>query len=295
MRTNRTLGACVVTAGLALALYPLGVGGSQAHAQESAAHEAGNEMTAEVGNAKASPAVSSAATTPEEKTMGEEPVAQHDVSAASTQSTNSDASDTASTASPDGQRKDAGPELGADTTGADTTSADTTGIVAAGEGATPSLSVEGHVQNVGWQKGTKDSNNHVVVGTTGRSLRVEALRLSVTGDGVSSEGSIMGKAHVQDVGWVDWTAGDKTIGTTGRSRRVESVRLKLSDKLAASYDLWYRVHVQNKGWMGWASNGQLSGTAGRGLRMEAVELALPPRARAHLVPPTTRSRTGASR
>lgn len=148
------------------------------------------------------------------------------------------------------------------------------GIVAQSSDAMPKLQGEAHVQNIGWQKGSSDAKGHLTLGTTGQSLRMEALRLGVVAGDSSESESMRGKAHVQDVGWMDWKSTDQGMGTTDRSKRMEAIRLKLSDELAKSYDLWYRVHVQDKGWMGWTSNGQLAGTAGLGLRIEAVELQL---------------------
>ena len=147
-------------------------------------------------------------------------------------------------------------------------------LVAQSSDALPRLQGEAHIQNIGWRKGSSDANGHMMLGTVGQALRMEALKLSVTAGNASGKGSVQGKAHVQDIGWIDWKAADQGMGTTGQSKRVEAIRLKLSDELAKSYDLWYRVHAQNKGWMGWTSNGQLAGTAGLGLRIEAVELRL---------------------
>ena len=161
-----------------------------------------------------------------------------------------------------------------ETTGDDLADGSEPGLLAQSSDVLPRLQGEAHVQDIGWQKGTSDASGHLTLGTTGRSLRMEALKLSVVTEDTSGSGSIQGKSHVQDIGWMDWKAADRGMGTTDRAKRMEAIRLKLSDELAASYDLWYRAHVQDKGWMGWTSNGQLAGTAGFGLRIEAIELRL---------------------
>ncbi len=122
----------------------------------------------------------------------------------------------------------------------------------------------GHVQNVG---DVKASKNGATLGTTGRGLRLEALKATVEG------GSIEYRAHVQNVGWQEWVKDGAQAGTTGRGLRLEALQMKLSDRLAAAgYHVWYRVHAQNLGWMGWTCDGELAGTTGMGLRGEAVQI-----------------------
>lgn len=138
--------------------------------------------------------------------------------------------------------------------------------------ATPTLVARAHVQDVGWQDPVSTPDNHVVVGTSGLSLRVEALELDLLGADGASVGGLSYRAHVENVGWEGWVESGGTSGSTGSSQRLEALRVRLSDELEARYDLWYRVHVQDVGWMGWTSGGELAGTSGYGLRMEAVEL-----------------------
>ena len=135
--------------------------------------------------------------------------------------------------------------------------------------ATAQLHGQAHVQNKGWVNEVPSGTNRITLGTTGQSLRVEALRVQLSG----MDGAVVGRAHVQDEGWRAWTEGGQDIGTTGLSRRVEAIRLKLAGA-PDGYHLYYRVHAQDKGWLGWAHDGELAGTAGYALRLEAVELCL---------------------
>ena len=134
---------------------------------------------------------------------------------------------------------------------------------------TASISYKAHVQNIGWQDAVTDG---AVAGTSGKSLRVEALKVSV--DGAGTEGSVQIRAHVQDIGWQDWSSEG---GTTGQSKRVEAMQLRLTGDLAERYDIYYRVHAQNYGWMGWAKNGEKAGTEGYSYRLEAIQVKLVPK------------------
>ncbi|MBR1829195.1 MAG: N-acetylmuramoyl-L-alanine amidase [Atopobiaceae bacterium] len=131
------------------------------------------------------------------------------------------------------------------------------------------LKVSAHVQNIGWQASV---GNGQTCGTTGRALRMEAIRLSLDDSGIS--GSIQYQAHVQDIGWQDWKVDGELAGTVGRSKQVEAVKIKLASDVASKYDIYYRAHVQGIGWMTWAKNGASSGTIGLGLRVEALQVQL---------------------
>lgn len=125
-----------------------------------------------------------------------------------------------------------------------------------------------HVQNVGWQDWTKDG---AIAGTTGKSLRVEALQLKLRSD---LSGSIEYCAHVAGTGWQSWVKDGELAGTVGKGLRVEAIRIRLTGDVAKQYDVRYRVHVQNEGWTNWIYNGDVAGTTGKSLRIEAVEVEL---------------------
>ena len=136
--------------------------------------------------------------------------------------------------------------------------------------ANPSIAAQAHVQNIGWMNEASSSNGSVAIGTSGRSLRVEAMKLNLQG----LNGGIEYRAHVQNVGWEGWKSNGAESGSTGRAQRLEAMRIRLTGEAAKQYHVYYRVHVQNIGWMNWAKDGELAGTAGRALRMEAVEIML---------------------
>lgn len=131
------------------------------------------------------------------------------------------------------------------------------------------IAIEAHVQNIGWQSWACGG---ATAGTTGRGLRIEALRAQV--DNAYLSGGIEYETHVQDIGWQDWVSDGAAAGTTGQSKRVEAVRFSLTGDLANAYDVWYRVHVQDIGWMAWTSNGAAAGTTGASARIEAIQVVL---------------------
>ena len=130
----------------------------------------------------------------------------------------------------------------------------------------------GHVQNIGWQKPV---GNFGMVGTTGRGLRMEAIRLLV--DDPVYGGNVRAMAHLQDVGWGQGWVNAGIAGTTGQARRLEGVKLELTGATANRFDIYYRAHVQNIGWLGWAKNGQAAGSEGFGYRMEGLQVLIVPK------------------
>lgn len=135
----------------------------------------------------------------------------------------------------------------------------------------PSVVYCGHVQNIGWMDNVKDGDS---AGTTGRSLRVEAMKIKLSSDQYA-DSSITYCTHIQNVGWEkQWRKDGEMTGTSGRSLRLEAIRIKLSGSIADDYDVYYRVHAQNIGWMGWAKNGQMAGTQGKSYRLESLQIKL---------------------
>ena len=113
-------------------------------------------------------------------------------------------------------------------------------------------------------------------GTTGNSLRLEALGLTLSSQPYT--GGIEYQSHVQNIGWEKAISSDgATSGTTGMSLRVEAVHMNLTGEAANHLSVWYRVHYQNIGWLGWAHDGEDAGTLGLSRRAEAVEVRILPK------------------
>lgn len=130
----------------------------------------------------------------------------------------------------------------------------------------PFLSADYHVQNKGWLATT---GVHAILGTTGKSLRLEDLRLRLPND---ADVGIQFDSWVQNRGWSGWIEEGKESGNTGKSLRMEAIKIRLTGARASYFDVMYRVHTEGFGWSGWTKNGQPAGFQGYGKRIEAVEV-----------------------
>lgn len=136
--------------------------------------------------------------------------------------------------------------------------------------AASKLKYSGHVQNIG---NLAAVGNNSVLGTIGKSLRLEGVRIFLDDAHVGEEtGGIQYRGHVQNIGWQSWKTSGELAGTSGKSLRLEAIQIQLTGSLAKYYDIYYRVHVQQFGWLGWAKNGQSAGTVGYGYRAEAIQI-----------------------
>lgn len=133
----------------------------------------------------------------------------------------------------------------------------------------PDVRYTSHVQKIGWQSTVK---NGATSGTTGKSLRIEALKVSLGSSKLS--GSIETRAHVQGIGWQDYVKAGAISGTSGQSKRVEAIQVRLTGEIAKYYDVYYRVHAQQFGWLGWGKNGTSAGTQGYSYRVESLQIRL---------------------
>lgn len=124
---------------------------------------------------------------------------------------------------------------------------------------------QSHVQNLGWMNEVVNSNYS---GTTGKSLRTEAIKIKLINPNPSMK--VKYQVYVQNLGWTTWAKDGEIAGTTGKSLRIEAVRIALED--ASDYHVEYKAHVQNIGWMNWVKDGQIAGTIGKQLRLEALQI-----------------------
>ncbi len=124
-----------------------------------------------------------------------------------------------------------------------------------------------HIQNKGWE--TVAKKNGESSGTTGSALRLEGIKIKVTGN---ENLSIQYTTHCQDYGWLAWSNNGEMNGTEGESKRLEAIMINLTGADKDKYDVYYRVHAQNVGWMNWAKNGEAAGTAGYAYRLEAIQI-----------------------
>lgn len=91
-----------------------------------------------------------------------------------------------------------------------------------------SLSMDVHVQDIGWINGLTETD---LIGTTNQSKRMEAIK--ITAKGLAEQGyKLQYRVHVQDIGWTSWIDEGEVAGTTGRSLRVEAIEIKTVEDLA---------------------------------------------------------------
>ncbi|OFI46278.1 hypothetical protein BG262_04485 [Floricoccus penangensis] len=140
----------------------------------------------------------------------------------------------------------------------------------AASGISPSVFYSTHVQNIGWQGFVK---NGEMSGTSGRSFRLEAIRIELS-DLDSFSGGVEYSTHVQNDGWQPSVKDGQLSGTSGRSLRLEAIKINLTGQISKYYDIYYRVHIQDKGWLNWTKNGAAAGSQGLSKRLEGIEIRL---------------------
>ncbi len=81
------------------------------------------------------------------------------------------------------------------------------------------------------------------------------------------------RAHVKNLGWLEWMLNGGTAGTTGQHRRMEAAQIKLLNP-GPDMRICYRVHVEGIGWLNEVCDGATGGTTGQARRMEAIQISL---------------------
>lgn len=131
------------------------------------------------------------------------------------------------------------------------------------------IQINGHVENIGW---TGWKNSGEIVGTTGQSLRLEAIKIKL----LDEDYEVYAQGHLQDIGWKDYGKVDENtvIGSTGESRRLEALILKIINKKTKEVVARYQGHIQEYGWSAPTNcDGKSSiGSTGQSLRLEAVKI-----------------------
>ena len=70
-------------------------------------------------------------------------------------------------------------------------------------------------------------------GTEGRSLRLEAIKIRLTGE-TAEKYDIYYRVHAQNNGWLDWASNGKAAGTEGYGYRLEAIEILLVEKGGAA-------------------------------------------------------------
>ncbi|WP_343674127.1 hypothetical protein [Chitinophaga sp.] len=136
-----------------------------------------------------------------------------------------------------------------------------------------------------------------IIGTTGQSRRMEAIKLPNIQFGAADETGttyftgdfgFTYKAHVEAIGWQGYVTSPYGIaGTVGQSRRMEAIQiygprygnpnftLTFNDSAPSTTArpyIYYRVHQDSYGWEGWVSENDVAGITGASKRLEAIQI-----------------------
>lgn len=83
-----------------------------------------------------------------------------------------------------------------------------------------------HVQRVGWQGYVRDGQ---MSGTSGKSLRLEAIQIRLTGE-MAARYDVWYRVHAQRLGWMGWARNDERAGTAGFAYRLEGIQVLVLPK-----------------------------------------------------------------
>lgn len=140
-----------------------------------------------------------------------------------------------------------------------------------------------HVQRIGWQEAVR---NGAVAGLPGQGLRMEAIKIKLTGQ-LAASYDVWYRLHVQGLGWLAWASNWQKAGTEGLSLRVEALQVALVPKgqrapavvdqsvgvpFVKRFNASYRAMVGGK-WSAWKTSGSVG--KGGGPAINALSARLP--------------------
>ena len=94
------------------------------------------------------------------------------------------------------------------------------------QGESGGVSYTAFVQGTGWQS---EQSNGGVAGTTGKALRMEAIKMRLTGS-LAQKYSITYAVYVEGKGWTAYSKDNAMAGTTGQSRKITALSIYLQKK-----------------------------------------------------------------
>ena len=88
-----------------------------------------------------------------------------------------------------------------------------------------------HIQDIGWEIADENEwkSNGATSGTSGKSKRLEAIRIRLTGE-MAKHYDVYYRVHAQNLGWMGWTKNGLPAGTSGYSYRLEAIQIQLVPK-----------------------------------------------------------------
>lgn len=89
------------------------------------------------------------------------------------------------------------------------------------------VKIRTHQANFGWTGySSAPVNNWINSGTTGKSRAIEAVQIQLTGS-LAKDYIVEYRAHVQNIGWMNWVRDNAVAGTTGQGLRMEAIEFRL--------------------------------------------------------------------
>ena len=146
------------------------------------------------------------------------------------------------------------------------------------------IQAQAHVAGIGWMDAVNTQQD--IVGTTGRSKGIEAIKLTLKGS-LASQYDLYYQVHSANFGWLGWAKNGDPAGSQGFARSLQAVRIALvkkgdtpsfsvgdSFRLSKATDVSVTAHVAKRGWLKAVSGNQVAGTTGQGLSMEALKVSV---------------------
>lgn len=110
------------------------------------------------------------------------------------------------------------------------------------------IAYQTHIQNIGWESdaGIGWQSNGDMSGTYGRSLRLEAIQIKLTGAD-ADKFNIFYQVHAQNIGWMGWAKNGESAGTAGFSYRLEAIRIVIVPAGSAAPGNTSKAFVEHNG------------------------------------------------
>ena len=94
-------------------------------------------------------------------------------------------------------------------------------------GSLGSVEYKTHVEKRGWE--SKFVKNDELSGTIGKALRLEAIRIKLSGN-IASYYDVYYRVQAQKFGWLGWAKNGEQSGTAGYGYRLEAIQIQIVRK-----------------------------------------------------------------
>lgn len=113
----------------------------------------------------------------------------------------------------------------------------------------------------------------LVIGKKGSGELIDSFDVKLS-ESDELDVSLAYRAHIQNIGWYEWSSEETTIAYYERHYGMDLVQFMLYGKDALKYDIEYRVVFIGGDWQEWKSNGLGAGIVDGGSLIESIEIRL---------------------